>query len=219
MGLPAGFKPNPNLDNFLGHLMLDIIWLWNFITTELTHYEATMIRYFGFCGVMGINIQLAICHDVLFFCSTHIFILYTVFAVVYKYLLEMFGTLMRLFRGKKYNVLRKRLDGNNFQIQELYLGVLIVSMIIFLAPTIAMYYYVCFITLILSILILQTVLLIAQIFVSSFPFYLLAMTISRPYVLPNSFTLDIDESTCQARMRPNKSNTGSVLQHFFGEFG
>lgn len=114
MGLPAGFKPNPNLDNFLGHLMLDIIWLWNFITTELTQYEGIMFRYFGLCGVMGINIQLAICHDVLFFCSTHIFILYTVFAVVYKHLLEMFGTLMRLFRGKKYNVLRKRLDGNNF---------------------------------------------------------------------------------------------------------
>lgn len=92
-------------------------------------------------------------------------------------------------------------------------------MIIFLAPTIAMYYYVCFITLILSILILQTILLIAQIFVSSFPFYLLAMTISRPYVLPNSFSLEIDENTCQAKMRPKKSNTGSVLQHFFGEFG
>jgi len=36
MGLPAGMKPNPNLDNFLGHLMLDIIGLWNYVTTELS---------------------------------------------------------------------------------------------------------------------------------------------------------------------------------------
>lgn len=87
MGLPAGFKPNPNLDNFLGHLMLDIIGTWNFVTTELTTLEPIMIKYFAVSGLMGINIQLALCHDMLFFCSVHIFVLYTVFAAVYKYIL------------------------------------------------------------------------------------------------------------------------------------
>ena len=87
MGLPAGFKPNPNLDNFLGHLMLDIIGMWNFVTTEITQLEPLIIKYFALSGLMGINIQVALCHDMLFFCSAHIFILYTVFAGVYKYIL------------------------------------------------------------------------------------------------------------------------------------
>ena len=56
MGLPAGFKPNPNLDNFLGHLMLDIIGMWNYVTTELTTLEPIMIKYFAVSGLMGINI-------------------------------------------------------------------------------------------------------------------------------------------------------------------
>ena len=56
MGLPAGFKPNPNLDNFLGNLMLDIVGLWNFVTTELTTFEPIIIKYFGLLGVLGINI-------------------------------------------------------------------------------------------------------------------------------------------------------------------
>ena len=110
MGLPAGFKPNPNLDNFLGNLMLDIISLWNIITSELTEIEPILLSYLAVCGSLGISTQLALCHDVLFICSAHIFILYTVFAIVYKYILNMMGTLIRLFGGKKYNVLRKRVD-------------------------------------------------------------------------------------------------------------
>lgn len=153
MGLPAGFKPNPNLDNFLGNLNLDIIGLWNFVTTELTVLEPIIMRYFSYFGFLGLSFQLALAHDVLFFCSVHIFILYTVFAAVYKYILKMMGTSIRLFRGMRYNVLRNRIEPHNFSVSELCLGVLIVSLNIFLAPTIAMYYYMCFIVIIVSILI------------------------------------------------------------------
>ena len=31
MTLPAGFKPNPNLDNFLGNVILDIVSVWNYV--------------------------------------------------------------------------------------------------------------------------------------------------------------------------------------------
>lgn len=55
MSLPAGFKPNPNLDNFLGNLLLDIIGLWNFVTTELTVFEPILIRYFAYFGLLGIS--------------------------------------------------------------------------------------------------------------------------------------------------------------------
>jgi len=116
MSLPAGFKPNPNLDNFIGNLLLDIIGLWNFVTTELQVFEPLLVRYVGFFGFLGASFQLALCHDILFFCSVHIFILYTVFAAVYKEILKMMGTLIRLFGGKKYNVLRKRPDQNNFSV-------------------------------------------------------------------------------------------------------
>ena len=42
MSLPVGFKPNPNLDNFIGNFLLDIISIWNYITTELTDIEYAM---------------------------------------------------------------------------------------------------------------------------------------------------------------------------------
>ena len=55
MNLPAGFKPNPHLDNFLGNLMLDIIQIWNYVTTELTYIEYLLLSYLGLLGAMGIS--------------------------------------------------------------------------------------------------------------------------------------------------------------------
>ena len=78
--------------------------------------EFLLMTYLGLFGVMGISFQFALAHDYLFFCSFHIFILYSVFAAIYKYILEMLLTMFRLFTGKKYNVLRKRVEDNNFQI-------------------------------------------------------------------------------------------------------
>jgi phosphatidylinositol glycan class Q protein len=72
----------------------------------------------------------------------------------------MLGTLINLFNGKKYNVMRNRVDSNNFSIQEFYIGVLIVALIIFLLPTLAMFYFVAFIQLLIIILAQQIILLI-----------------------------------------------------------
>ena len=159
MHLPAGFKPNPNLDNFIGNFILDIISLWNYVTTELTGIEYILTRSIALSGFLGVSVLLAIVHDYLFFASFHVFIIYTLFSAFYKFILQMTGTLFRVFKGVKYNILRKRDDKNYFQIQELYLGVLLITLIIFLTPTIAMYYYMCFIFIMVTILIDQILLL------------------------------------------------------------
>jgi phosphatidylinositol glycan class Q protein len=116
MNLPAGFKPNPNLDNFIGNLVLDIINVWNYVTTELTVIEVSLARYFGLFGLLGLSFQLSMIHDYLFLTSVHIFTLYTCFCAFYKLILQMTSTLFRLFKGVKFNVLRKRVEANNFQI-------------------------------------------------------------------------------------------------------
>ena len=33
MGLPGGFHPNPNLSQFLGCAILDLIYIWNYMST------------------------------------------------------------------------------------------------------------------------------------------------------------------------------------------
>ena len=78
--------------------------------------------------------------------------LYSVFALMYRYMLRMMRTMLKLFRGKKYNIIRQRDDSNDFGLAEMYLGVFIITLIIFLLPTIAIYYYYVFISIILLVM-------------------------------------------------------------------
>lgn len=96
----------------------------------------------------------------LFLVSSHVFVLYTIVAWIYNYILKMLRTLINLFQGKKFNVMRNRVDRNAFSLQEFYLGVLIVALITFLLPTLAMFYFLAFIKLVITVFGLQICLLI-----------------------------------------------------------
>ncbi|KAI5950608.1 gpi1 [Candida margitis] len=67
--------------------------------------------------------------------------------IIYKRQLEIIKSLFQLFRGKKYNVLRNRIDnlnnyetGDVFEIDQLLLGTLLFMMMIFLLPTTFAFY-------------------------------------------------------------------------------
>ena len=104
----------------------------------------------------------------------------------------MLGTLINLFNGKKYNIMRQRVDSNKFDLSEFYIGVLIVALIIFLLPTLAIYYFADFLVLMLKAMIIQLALISVQILITHWPTYLLLHTIWNPYTLPSSFMLESD---------------------------
>lgn len=64
----------------------------------------------------------------------------------------MIGTLIRLFRGRKFNTIRGREDSNSFNVSEMYLGVMVISISLFLLPTLAIFYYYAFISIMLSVI-------------------------------------------------------------------
>lgn len=84
--------------------------------------------------------------DILDFCSLHIYYIYLLVGKVYYVLLMVISSLFRLFRGVKKNTLKNRIDSGEFGVDEVLLGALIFTAIIFLYPTIAMY-YLCFVSL------------------------------------------------------------------------
>mmetsp|Transcript_37652 Transcript_37652/g.27759 ORF Transcript_37652/g.27759 Transcript_37652/m.27759 type:complete len:89 (+) Transcript_37652:509-775(+) len=88
MGLPAGFKPNPYLNNFMGKLFLQQISMWNHVTARLTLIEPYVLKGIGCTGFFGASFFWAVCHDVLFFCSTSVLLLYSLVALTYKNILE-----------------------------------------------------------------------------------------------------------------------------------
>ncbi|KAF5928627.1 hypothetical protein HPG69_007512 [Diceros bicornis minor] len=52
------------------------------------------------------------------------------------------SSLWRLFRGKKWNVLRQRVDSCSYDLDQLFIGTLLFTILVFLLPTTALYYLV-----------------------------------------------------------------------------
>jgi len=59
---------------------------------------------------------------------------------LYNLQLNTLSSLWRLFRGKKWNVLRKRVDSAVYNIDQLFLGTLLFTILLFLWPTTALFY-------------------------------------------------------------------------------
>ena len=53
---PAGFKPNANLGIFLGNFVLQLIGLWNVITTEIRSFRIAIVIYVSIFGALGCSI-------------------------------------------------------------------------------------------------------------------------------------------------------------------
>ena len=70
------------------------------------------------------------------------YISYSFLSRLYRLELYCLGSLWRLFRGKKWNVLRQRVDSAVYDADQLFVGTLLFTVLLFLLPTIGLYYVV-----------------------------------------------------------------------------
>lgn len=140
MGLPAGMKLNENLGHTLGSMVLYAMELWNSLTTVLTTLEPLILKCVSITGVMGLSMSVALAIDILTLTTLHIGLIHAAFARLYSLSLGAFFALFKLFRGKKNNILRQRIDSCSYDMDQLLLGTLLFTTIFFLFPTIGIYY-------------------------------------------------------------------------------
>lgn len=224
LGNPAGFKPNANLAHFLGNFVLSMIRAWNTVTSALTKARQFIVFYIATVGWLGASLQAAALHDLLFLCSFWLLCVYTLFTTIYWYILSMLSTQMKLFRGRKFNTLRNRDDSCSFNVSEMYLGVMVVSISLFLLPTLAIFYYYAFISILLSVMVLQLLLVFLQIIFTDFPYFLLAWSLWQPHILPGGIKVSLSPSTPknreikEIRIVALNSNVGSCFYQMGSEF-
>jgi hypothetical protein len=71
MELPAGFKPNVELDQSIGRGILAFVSYWNYVTTFLTRLEPQFVLVVAVIGSLGVSMQIALLTDIIDFCSIH----------------------------------------------------------------------------------------------------------------------------------------------------
>ncbi len=93
---------------------------------------------------------------------------------LYRFQLTGLLALSRLFRGKKWNVLRMRVDTCNYDVDQLFIGSLLFTILLFLLPTTALFYAV-FTGLRLAVIVLKGVLIKTVEVLRRLPAYSLCM--------------------------------------------
>ena len=134
------------------------------------------------CG-LGFTAMLSLLTDLTFLFTAHVFTMYRFFCLVQSFQLHMLSSLWKLFRGKKANILRKRVDHCDYSREQLMVGTLLFTVFLFLFLTVSVYY--TFLTATwLCVLGVRSSLWIVKALIWYFPYYELYMYIRNPMTFP-----------------------------------
>ncbi|XP_031676237.1 phosphatidylinositol N-acetylglucosaminyltransferase subunit Q [Oncorhynchus kisutch] len=182
MGAPAGLKMNRALDQVLGRFFLYHIHLWISYIHLMSPFIEMILWYVGLSACLGLTFALSLLSDITALLTFHIYFVYVYGARLYCMTVYGLSSLWRLFRGKKWNVLRQRVDSCSYDLDQLFIGTLLFTILLFLLPTTALYYLV-FTLLRLVVVMFQGVLHLSVDFINSFPLFAMGLRLFRSYRL------------------------------------
>ncbi len=141
MSYPGGLKLNTELAAFLGDLFLWVIEYWSAtIVRIILPHLPTIVYFIGFSSFAGASMPIAIFSDLISLLTMHIYSFYIASARIFNWQLSIIVSLFHLFRGKKRNVLRNRIDNCDYDLDQLLLGTILFTLLFFLLPTVVVFY-------------------------------------------------------------------------------
>lgn len=217
MGAPAGLKMNRALDQVLGRFFLYHIHLWISYIHLMSPFVETILWYGGLSACLGLTFALSLLSDMVALLTFHIYCFYVYGARLYCLKIYGLSSLWRLFRGKKWNVLRQRVDSCSYDLDQLFIGTLLFTVLLFLLPTTALYYLV-FTLLRLVVVLFQGVLHLSVDFINSFPLFAVGLRVCRSYRLADGVKFRVlceEPGTClHLLMEINPLSCSSVVQTY-----
>ncbi|KAL0714643.1 hypothetical protein Bca4012_021622 [Brassica carinata] len=141
MGVPAGFKLNTELAGVLGMVSLNVIQIWSTLWIFMASFIFYLIRAVAVMGItFGATVSAAFVIDVITFATLHITALHWAITLVYSHQIQALAALWRLFRGRKMNPLRQRLDSYGYTVKQHVVGSLLFTPLLLLLPTTSVFY-------------------------------------------------------------------------------
>lgn len=144
MGMPVGLKLNPPLNQAMGKFFLYHIYLWRTFVTLIRPLLAVAIHALTLTGLLGLSFLLSVGCGLFALITIHIYCFYGYAARFYNLQIRGLIALWRLFRGKKWNLLRHRVDSHSYGTDQLFVGTISFTILFFLVPTVLTYYLVFF---------------------------------------------------------------------------
>ncbi|CAG2118254.1 unnamed protein product, partial [Medioppia subpectinata] len=201
MGMPAGLKLNRPLNTALGQFFLYHIYLWKTYMIIIKPLFAITVETLVYCGVLGFTCIISVLSDLLSLATIHIYCFYGYAARLYGLQVLGLSALWRLFRGKKWNQLRARVDSYSYGNDQLFIGTLSFTILLFLLPTVLMYYMV-FLVLRVVTLSCQGALCLCIEYMSSMPLYMISLWICGSKKVAARVSFELITSPCLTTTAP-----------------
>lgn len=194
MNLPAGLKLNDELGGFLGDLFLWVIDYWADTMRSVGPWLPRVIYAIGFSSFAGASMPIALFSDLLSILTLHIYSFYIASARIYNWQLSIIISLFHLFRGKKRNVLRNRIDSCDYDLDQLLIGTILFTLLIFLLPTVLVF-YLTFASARMAIIMLKATLETLLACLNHFPLFALMLRVKDSRRLPGGIVFELKDST------------------------
>lgn len=141
MGDPAGFKLNYELAGVLGMLSLNVIQVWSTLWIFVGFIFNYIIRGLSILGILcGFTVPASLIIDMITLGTLHVSSLHWFISLVYSTQIQALAALWRLFRGRKSNPLRQRLDSFDYTVKQHIVGSLLFTPLLLLLPTTSVFY-------------------------------------------------------------------------------
>ncbi|KAJ1947135.1 pig-Q [Kickxella alabastrina] len=189
---PAGLKLNNGLDGFLAELFLWLIHFWTVIFQPFTKCLRAVVIIAGWSGFLGgCSMQLAILSDTLALTTLHTYWFYIVATRIFHWQLVTLYSLFNLFRGRKHNVLRNRIDNCDYDLDQLLIGTILFTLLTYLFPTVLVY-YVMFVSRRLVVIMAQGLLEILLGILNHCPIFYFFLRLRDPRMFPGGVSYDVN---------------------------
>lgn len=225
---PLGIKLNGELAHFLSELFLWIIdfsystYIRRILDVSSIQTVISIVSRTSCC--FGVTFALSLTVDLMSVLSMHISLFYYISAKMYHWQLHVMRSLLYLFWGKKRNLLRKRVDSNMFELDQLVMGTLFFTVMVFLLPTLAVF-YISFTALRMTILIPELLLESLMALLNHFPLFVLLLRLKDPSRIPggvsmealgskNRFALQNNPLTVSSMFRPYSLLMGMMAENY-----
>jgi len=129
--------------------------------------------------------------DLVSLLTLHIYCFYVASARIFHWQLSIIISLFHLFRGKKRNVLRHRIDSCDYDLDQLLLGTILFTLLVFLLPTVFVF-YLTFATARVAVILSKCVLEVGLACLNHFPLFAVMLRVKDPKRLPGMCTLAAD---------------------------
>ncbi|WWC60412.1 uncharacterized protein I303_102984 [Kwoniella dejecticola CBS 10117] len=138
---PVGLKLNTPLSQFFCTGLGSLIQGWGDIVGPLLPVILpALIRIVASLSMLGLTFTISFLKDSISILTAHFYLCHVIMRWIFDWQLESLSGLWNLFRGKRWNVLRKRTDSYEYDVDQLFLGTLLFTVSAFLFPTVLTYF-------------------------------------------------------------------------------